>query len=163
MGPGDWVIVALPYPPSALPFTVSDGRITLTQASSYASLNSTTYFYDSTAEHLYLMHAGSIQDIIYFSKWVRFSSLMKKINLLREILSPVVLQEHSVSPPSVLTVYLLTWPFLLPSLRQKLKKDTPLICRHVNKTSPNLTTVKEKHSSSSSHLLRSSHMPSTTI
>jgi hypothetical protein len=75
MGPGDWMVVAIPYPASALPFTVKSGTKVLTSVNSYDLLNATAYYWDTTTQHLYLMTIGTAKDVTYTSKWVLLTKL----------------------------------------------------------------------------------------
>ncbi len=52
------MVIAIPYPASALPFTVlrdaSQKKIPLTAATSLSGLGLETYFYDSASQHVYV-------------------------------------------------------------------------------------------------------------
>ena len=54
---GDWIVMAIPYPTSAQPFTVVTGwaNSPCTAAASLQELSPTKYFYDTGSQHLYLM------------------------------------------------------------------------------------------------------------
>ncbi len=74
---GDWIILAIPYPPSALPFTITSNRygsdITpLTQVTKLSDVEYNTYFYDTASEHLYLKFENNRRnswDEIYTERW----------------------------------------------------------------------------------------------
>ncbi len=58
VGKGEWVVLAIPYPSSALPFTlVSDAsqyRVPMLAASSLSGIDRNNYYYDSSSQHLYV-------------------------------------------------------------------------------------------------------------
>lgn len=53
---GEWVVVALEYPTTTFTITRGYSNTPVTQVTSLSSLSSTTYYYDSTNQYLYVMY-----------------------------------------------------------------------------------------------------------
>jgi len=74
---GDWIVLAIPYPKSALPFTITSARYggtpsPLTQVTKLGDVEYNTYYYDTTGEHLYLKFENNqlnTWDTLYTERW----------------------------------------------------------------------------------------------
>lgn len=72
-GPGDWILMAIPYPTSAQPFTITLDDVAIKQASSMATLDRNSYFYNASSQHLYVMLVNEDNGINPKNRYVRDS------------------------------------------------------------------------------------------
>ena len=73
---GDWIVLAIPYPQSALPFNVTSSKwqgppSSLKQVFKLSDLEYATYYYDTIGEHLYLKLENYLRstETFYSERW----------------------------------------------------------------------------------------------
>ena len=124
-GPGDYIYMAIPYPPSAIPFTVTLGATNLTRVYNIDSVSSSTYFYDTTTEHLYLLYQENTVGQNFNDKWV-YKCKTYVVTTYR-ISCTIIAAQHSQLKPAVILAFLLKQLFHLYQHLADLRKPIELI------------------------------------